>query len=171
VKRERRLARCDNDFRQRKPINNTAACLSPAILSSEFPSIQGVGSVGGRTSQDPWIVDRMKRRITTMLLIISTLSFLYTTLYFIYSTSIHISFSNSFNFWYLSLAAFLNHDKKAPHFSSSSSFQHQEKQTIYPPRGSQWRSQHDSRQLPWSLRWHFRMRRRACSVTIQESNG
>jgi hypothetical protein len=52
-----------------------------------------------------------------MVLIISTLSFLYTTL----------DFNHSFDFSYLSLAAFLNHDKKTPHFSSSSSFQHQEK--------------------------------------------
>jgi hypothetical protein len=80
VKRERFLARCDNDFRQKKPINNPAASLSPAIFSSEFPSIQGVGSAGDGTSQDPKIVDRIKRRIPTMLLIISTPSFLYTTL-------------------------------------------------------------------------------------------
>jgi hypothetical protein len=78
MKWERFLARCDYNFPQRKPINNSAACLSPAILRSEFLSIQGVGSVGGTTIQDPWIVDRIKRRIITMLLIIWTLSFLYT---------------------------------------------------------------------------------------------
>jgi len=170
LKRERFLARCDNHFRQRKPINNLAACLSPAILSSEFPSILGVGNVGGGTSQDPWIVNTMKRRITTMLLIISTLSLLYRMLLFICSTFIHISFSHSFNFSYLSLAAFLNHDKKAPPFSSSSFFQHQEKRTIYPRWGPRWRSQHDTRQWQWSSRWHFRIRRRACSATIEECN-
>jgi len=106
-----------------------------------------------------------------MLLIISTLSFLSTTLQFIYSTFIHISFSHSFDFSYLSLTTSLNHDKKAPHFSSSSSFQHQEKQTIYPWRGSRWQSQQDTRQSQWFSRWHFRIRRWACSATIQESHG
>jgi hypothetical protein len=144
VKRARFLACCDNHFPQRKPINDPAACLSPAMLSSEFLSIQGVGSVGGGTGQDPSIVNRMKRRITTMLLLVSTLSFLYTTLKFVFNTFIHISLSHSFYLSYLSLAAFLNHDKKAPHFSSSSSFEHQEKQTIYPQGGSRSRSQHDT---------------------------
>jgi hypothetical protein len=171
VKRERFLAHCDNNFHQRKPNINPAGCLSPAIPSFEFPSIQGVGRVGGGTSQDPWIVGRIKRRITTMLLIISTLSFLYTTLEFIYSTFIHISFIHSFNFSYLSLAAILNHDKMAPHFSSAYAFQHQEKQTIYPRRGSRCRSQHDTRQLQWSSSWHFRIWRRACLATLQECNG
>jgi len=100
-KRECFVAHCDNDFRCRKLISNPGACMSPAIRCCEFPSIQGVGSVGGRTSQDPGIVNRMKRRITTMLWLISTLSFPYTTLYFIYSTFIHISCSHSFNYFVL----------------------------------------------------------------------
>jgi len=99
VKCERFLAHCDNNFHQRKAINNPAACFSPASPSSEFPSIRWVGSVGGGTSQDPWIVDRTKRHITTMLLILSMLSFLYTTLQFIYSTFIHISFMHSVYFF------------------------------------------------------------------------
>jgi len=75
--------------------------LSPPILSSEFPSIKGVRNGGGGTSQDPGIIDRIKRPITTMLSIISMLSSLYTTLYFIYFTFIHISFSHSFDFFVL----------------------------------------------------------------------
>jgi len=48
-------------------------------------------------------------------------------------------------FSYLSLAAFWNHGKKAPHFySSCSSFQYQEKQTIYP----RWGFQRESQPLP-----------------------
>jgi len=82
-----------------------------------------------------------------MLSIISMLSVLYTTLSFIYSTFIHISFSHFFDFSYMSLAAFLNHDTKAPYFSSSSSFQHQEMQMIHPWQGSRWRSQDDTQQL------------------------
>jgi len=66
VKQEHLLACCDNDVCQRKPINNPAACWSPAIPSCEFPSIQGIGSAGGGTSQDPWIVDRIKCRIMTI---------------------------------------------------------------------------------------------------------
>jgi len=97
VKRERFLAHCNNDFCQRKPNNNPVAHLSPANLCSKFPSIQGVGSMGGGTSEYPRIVDRIKRRITTMLLIMSTLSFLYTMLWFIYYTFIHISFGHSCN--------------------------------------------------------------------------
>jgi len=141
------------------------------MLISEFPSIPGVGSVGGGTSQDPWIVDRIRRRITTMLLIISMLFFLYTTLQFIHSTLIHISFGRSFNFSYLSLAAFVNHVKKAPHFSSSSFFQHQDRQTMYPRWGSRWWSQHDTQQLQWLWTWQFRIRQWAPSATIQERNG
>ena len=144
MKREHFLALRDNEFRQRKPINNPVTCLSPAILCSKFLSIQGVGSVGDGTSQDPWIINMIKRHITTMLLLISMLSLLYTTLWFIYPTFIHISFSHSFNFSYLSLAAFLNHNKKAVHFSSFASFLHQEKQMIYPRWGSRGRCQHDT---------------------------
>jgi len=80
VKPECVLAHCVNEFLERKPINNPAACFSPAIPSSEFSSIKGVGSVGGGTSQDPRIVDRIKRHTTMMLSIISTLSLLYSTL-------------------------------------------------------------------------------------------
>jgi len=47
-------------FHQKKPINIPIACLSPVILSSEFPSIQGVGRVGGGTSQDHEMVNRIK---------------------------------------------------------------------------------------------------------------
>jgi len=77
-------------------MNNSVACLSPGNLGSEYPSTQVVGSVSGRTSKDPGIVDWIKRRTTAMLLIMSTLSFLYTTLQFIYSTFIHIYFSQWF---------------------------------------------------------------------------
>ena len=68
------------------------------------------------------------------------------------------------------MAAFLNWDKKALHFASSSnSFQRQEKQTIYPQRGYRWQSQHH----PWHLqlwsRWQFRIQRQAPLATIQES--
>jgi len=52
---------CDNDFPEGRPINNPAACLSPAILRSESPSIQGVGSMAGGTSQDPRIADRIQQ--------------------------------------------------------------------------------------------------------------
>jgi len=106
-----------------------------------------------------------------ILLIISTLSFLYIMLQFNYATFIHISFSHSFKLSYLSLFAFLNHDKKAPHSSFSCSFQHQKKQTIYPRWGSWLQSQYHTRQLQWSLRWQFRIRRQATSATSQERHG
>ena len=77
------------------------ACLWPAILSCEFLSIQGVASVGGGTSQDPWIVDKINRCITTMLLIISKLSFIYTMLCYIYSALIHFAFSHIYNYFVL----------------------------------------------------------------------
>jgi len=83
------------------PINNPAAGLSPATLTSEFPSIQEVGSVGGRTSQDSRSIDRMKRCITTMLLIIWILSSLHSMLYFIYTTFILVCFSHFCNFFVL----------------------------------------------------------------------
>lgn len=95
------LACNDNDIRHRKWINNPAACLSSAILSSQVPSIQSVGIVGGGTSQDAGIVDRIKRLIMTMLSIITMLSSLCTTLYVIYSTFIHICFGHLFNFFVL----------------------------------------------------------------------
>ena len=101
VKHEHFLAHWGNNFCQRRPINHPGACLSPAISSSEFPSVQRVGSLGGGTSQHPGIVGSMNRRITTMLSILSTHSFLYTTLEFIYSTLIHNSDSHSFNFFVL----------------------------------------------------------------------
>jgi len=73
---------------------------------------------------------------------------------------------------YISPAAFLNHDTKAPHFfCSSSSVQHQEKQMIYPRRGSWWSSQHVTQHLQWSLRWKFRARWPASSGTMQGNNG
>ena len=165
------LACCDIKYLHREPINNPAACLSPAILTSKIPCIQGDGSVGGGTNQDPWIVDRIKRRITMMLLIISMLSLLYTRLQFIYSTLIHISFTHFFNFLYLSHTVFLNHYKEEPHFSSSSAFQHQENQVMYQRRGSRWRSHHETTQLKWLSTGKLRIGRRASSATTQESNG
>jgi hypothetical protein len=141
------LACCHNNLSQRKPINSPAACFLPAMLSSKFQSIQGVGSAGGGTCEHPWIVNRIKRPIMTMLLMLSMPSFLYTMLWFIYFTFIHISFSQSLNFWYLSLTDILTHDKEALHISSSSSFQHRKKQAIYPQGRSWWRSQHDIRHL------------------------
>jgi len=72
---------------------------------------------------------------------------------------------------YLSLAAFWNHDTKAPHFCSSSSpFQHKEMQMIYPGEGSWWQSQHNTQQLQRSSRWSFKIPWRASSATIQNSN-
>jgi len=101
VKRTLFAARCDTYFRQRKPINNPVEYFSPAIYSSKFQSIRGVGNVGGGTSHDAVIVNGMKRRLTTMLSIISKLSSFHTTLYFTYTTFIHISFSHSFHFFIL----------------------------------------------------------------------
>jgi len=101
VKHNHIFAHLDDDSRQRQPSNNPAAGLSPAILSFEFPSIQGVGSMGGRTNQYCRIILRIQRCTMTLLIIISTLSFLYTTLQFIYYTLIHILFSHSFNFFIL----------------------------------------------------------------------
>jgi len=94
---EHSLAHYVNNFPQKKPFNNPVAYISRAILCSEFPSIQRVGSVGGGTSQDPGIVDRIKRRITTMLFIISMLCFLYTMLTFICSRFIRTSISHCLN--------------------------------------------------------------------------
>jgi len=71
------------DCGQWKPNSGPEAWLSPAILSSKFPSIQEVGSVSSINFQDPKIIDRIQRPITTKRLIISTLSFLHTTLPFI----------------------------------------------------------------------------------------
>ena len=99
MKRESGVAYGDNDFRQGKPITNAAACLSPASHSLEFPSIHGVGSVGGVTIQDPGMVDRIKRGIVTTLLIISTLFSLHTFLQLFYTTFIQSSFSHSYNFF------------------------------------------------------------------------
>jgi len=91
------LARCDDDLCERKEINNPAAWLSPAILSSQFPSIQGIWSVGGDRSNAARIVDRINRCITTMLSIISTLSLHYTTIQSIYYTLIYIACSQPLN--------------------------------------------------------------------------
>jgi len=63
--------------------------------------MQGVGGVGGGRSQECKIVDRIWRRILTMLFIISSLSFRYTTLECIYYTFICISFSHSINIFIL----------------------------------------------------------------------
>jgi len=70
VKCEYFLARCDNNFSQRKANNNPAGCLLLASLRSKFLPIQGVWSVGSRTSQDAWIINRITRHIMTMLLFI-----------------------------------------------------------------------------------------------------
>ena len=99
MKWERFLDDCDNEFSNTEPIGNPAACLSCSIPSSKFLAIQWVGHVGGRTRQDPRVVDMIKIWITTMLLIISMLSFLYTKLQFICYTSIHISCSHCWNFF------------------------------------------------------------------------
>ena len=95
MKCERCLAHCDNDYHQSKSMNDPVAPWSPAIGSSEFSSSHWDGYVGGGRSQDLGIVDRIKRRIRTMLLTISTLSSLYTMLQFIYSTFIHIACTHS----------------------------------------------------------------------------
>ena len=92
---------CNKDFWHRKPINNTAARLSPAILSSKFPSTQGVGSMGGRRRKGPRIIDRIKRCITTIVSIQLTVSFQNRKLAYIYYTFVHISFRHSFNIFIL----------------------------------------------------------------------
>jgi len=140
-------AHCDYEVGQRKPLNNPAACLFPAIRRSSFQSIQDVRSVGGRTNQDPWIAYSMKRRITMMLLIIWTVSFLYTVLYFLCSTFIPISSSLSFNFIVLITHRLLNHGKKSLYFYASyCSFQHQENQMIYSRGESRWQYPHNTQQ-------------------------
>jgi hypothetical protein len=154
VQSEHFLAHYHQDCCQRKAFNNPPGRLSPANLSYEFLSIQDVRIVGEGTTQHSLIVVRIEWRTTTMPLIISTLSFLYTTLSFIYSTFLHIPFSHHFNFFYLSLAAILTHHNKAPHFSSYSSIQLQEKQTIYPGRESEWWKPHNTQQWQSWLRWH-----------------
>jgi len=108
-----------------------------------------------------------------MLPIISTLSFVYIMLWFIYSTLIHISFNYSFIFSYLSLTTFLNHDKKALHFSSSPSsfFPHQEWQTSHQQWSSQWWSHQDTQQLQCSLRWQLCIQQRAPSEAILQRYG
>jgi hypothetical protein len=73
------LVHCDNDFRQTKPIDNLPTCLSPANIRFELLSVQGVGSVSGRSSQDSRIVGRIKRCITKMVSFIVMLLFLYIT--------------------------------------------------------------------------------------------
>jgi len=75
-------------------------------------------------------------------------------------------------FLYLSLAPFLNHDKKAPHCSfSSSSFQHQEKQPLNPWEESRWWSQHNTQQLKWLSRWQFGIQWPASLATLHGRNG
>jgi len=91
------LAYYNHYFGQKKSINNPEACVSLPILISEFPSIQGGRNFGSRRSQDPTIIDRIRRRISTMLLVIPPLSFLYTMLGLIDYTSTYISFGHSVN--------------------------------------------------------------------------
>jgi hypothetical protein len=122
-------------------------------------------------SQDTWIVDRIKRRIPTMVVIISTLSFLHKILWFIHSTFIHIFFTHSLHVVYLPLATFLNHAKKVMPVFSCSFFQHPENQTIYLWWGSPRRFQHNTQQLQWSSRWQFRIWQQDSSAIIQASNG
>jgi len=82
------------------------------------------------------------------------------------------SMSHFLDFSYNSLATILNHDTEALHFPSlSSSFQHQEMQTIYPQQGSGWQSQHYTQQFQWSSSWQLRIQWQASSATIQECNG
>jgi hypothetical protein len=97
VKRENVLAHGDNNSSHTKPIINAAACLSPGILISQCPSIEGVRNVGVSTRHDPGIINKIKRYITTVVLIISLLSFLYLTLYCIYTTFNYNSFTQAFN--------------------------------------------------------------------------
>jgi len=74
-------------------------------------------------------------------------------------------------FSYILLVTFSNYDIKAPLISSScASFQHQEKETIDPPWGSPWPSQHDTGIWQCSSRFQFRICWRWCSVTIPEHN-
>ena len=70
-------------------------CHLPFLVG--VPTIQGVESVAGGKSHDPWIIDMIQRGITTLLSIISTFSSLHTTLCFIYYTLIHISCSDFIN--------------------------------------------------------------------------
>jgi len=55
--------------------------------------------MGGGKSQYPRVVDRIKRRISSMLLIILTLPFLYAILQFMYYIFIHIFVSHCFNYF------------------------------------------------------------------------
>ena len=144
MKNECFLAHCDNDFCQRKPISHLAAQLL-AILSFEFSSIQVVGSVGGRRSQDPRIINRIIRHITTMHLVLLTLSFLYTMLDFIDSTFIDISFSHSFKLFILITCHLFRSWQEGPALCLLLLFlQYVEKQIIYIWQGSCWQSQHDT---------------------------
>lgn len=95
------IAHCDNNFHPNKPITNPAAWLSPADLNSEFPSIPGVRCMGGGTSQDLTIINRIQSHILKMLLIISTLYFLCTMFEFTYYTFSDIHVSQSLNFFVL----------------------------------------------------------------------
>ena len=164
-------ASCENDFRQRKPIDNPVACLLHAILSSEFPSLQGGESVVGWTRKDPWIVDSNKDALQWC--IWSYRHFRSFTQHFNWFTlhSFTLPLVSHSIFSYLSLTAFLQHEKKTPHFSSSScSFQHQERPIIYPGWGSQCQSQHDTQPFHCLSIWQFWIRWPASSATIQESN-
>jgi len=137
----------------------------------KFPSIKGVGSVGGGTSQDPWIVEWIKWNIMTMLLIISNPFFFIQcdNSFTIHSFTYPLDAGSIVS--YVSLVAILYNDKKPTHSSSSSSsFQQEEKEKIYPRRGSRWQSQPGTGKLYRSSRGQFRIWRRTSSVTIQEWN-
>jgi len=70
------------------------ACHLPISVPSSRPSKQLEVWVAGQAKY-PRIANRIKRPITTMLLITSTVSVLYTMLQFIYYTFFHSSFSHS----------------------------------------------------------------------------
>jgi len=106
-----------------------------------------------------------------MLLIISTLSYLSTTLWFIYSTFIHISSGHFFNSFVPNTCRLLKSwHEGAALLPATSSFQHEEKQKIYPRQESRCQCQHDAQQLQWGSPWQFRIQLEASSATIQESN-
>lgn len=91
------FAHCNYDFCHKIVVNNPAGCLSPTIYSFQFPSIQGVGGVGSRTTQYPRSVVRIKWHILTILLISSMLSFFYPMVELIYYIFIEINLSYSCN--------------------------------------------------------------------------
>jgi len=76
--------------------NQCCGMLVTCYCTSEFLSIQRVGSVVGRIGWKPRIINRIVRHNTMMAFIILTLSFHYTMLQFMWYTFIHISFHHSF---------------------------------------------------------------------------